>query len=368
MLTRPLMRQRITAGRLRPLFVDVDAAPLRLLAEQLVAAAGAGLGAPREDVEEALAAIAGAARQPLLARGLVKLLVDRMEFAEPAPEAIVARTALFQQALATRRSLPPGATTAEFETALAQALDRPLDAVRLGLFADLPQVRPLLAVDALTPRELLERYNLALAQTPLLGARRLTLRALAPELSRVRRLLRWLRFCRLVAEVRRDGEDWVLEVEGPGAVLALHKKYGLQLANFLIAVPQLERWQLTADVESKGRHALLELSDADPLVSPLSNALGWIPPELSTLAEGFADDPAWEVDLLPRSAAHRDGRALRPGPGAPRARHRARGRGRALPSLAQGRTGAAARGAPCPAGSRARPRGGPRPDAGCVGA
>jgi hypothetical protein len=101
-----------------------------------------------------------------------------------------------------------------------------------------------------------------------------------------------------VAEVRRDGEDWVLEVEGPGAMLALQKKYGLQLATFLSVVPVLERWQLTAALESPRRRVTLVLDEKDPLVSPHGAALGHIPPEVATLAEGF-DDADWELDLLP---------------------------------------------------------------------
>ncbi|EAU62516.1 DUF790 family protein, partial [Stigmatella aurantiaca] len=150
-----------------------------------------------------------------------------------------------------------------------------------------------------TPPELLDRYNLALAQGPLMGARRLTLRARAPGLLRVRKVLRWLKFCRLVAEVRREGDDWALEVEGPGAVLSLQKKYGLQLASFLSVVPVLERWELAAEVDAHARRrVMLVLDQRDPLVSPHPSALGHIPPEVATLAQGF-EDAEWALDLTP---------------------------------------------------------------------
>ena len=94
-----------------------------------------------------------------------------------------------------------------------------------------------------------------------------------------------------------DGEDWALEVEGPGALLSLQKKYGLQLASFLSVVPVLERWELTAEVEAHARRrAVLVLDHRDPLVSPLPTALGHIPEEVATLAQSF-EDAAWEVDL-----------------------------------------------------------------------
>jgi predicted nuclease of restriction endonuclease-like RecB superfamily len=114
----------------------------------------------------------------------------------------------------------------------------------------------------------------------------------------VRKVLRWLKFCRLVAEVRHVGEDWSLEVEGPGAMLAMQKKYGLQLASFLSVVPVLGRWELTATVETARKQATLSLSDKDPLVSPLPAALGHVPAEVASLAEGFQDE-AWELDLTP---------------------------------------------------------------------
>jgi predicted nuclease of restriction endonuclease-like RecB superfamily len=136
-----------------------------------------------------------------------------------------ARWERLKTAASVLRTLPPDATVESYEARLAQALPAPLPEVRETLYSDLPGHRRLVGWDGepLTAQALVDRYNLALAQGPLLTARRLTLRALAPELLRVRKVLRWLKFCRLVAEVRHIGEDWSLEVEGPGAMLALRK-------------------------------------------------------------------------------------------------------------------------------------------------
>jgi hypothetical protein len=196
------------------------------------------------------------------------------------------------------RALPPEATVEAYEARLAQALPAPLPEVREALYADLPGHRRLLGWEALSPPELLDRYNLALAQGPLLEARRLTLRAKAPDLLRVRKVLRWLKFCRLVAEVRHVGEDWTLEVEGPGAMLSLAKKYGLQLAMFLSMVPVLKHWELEATLESPRRRATLVLDERDPLVSPHPGALGHIPEEVAALASSF-EDADWELELTP---------------------------------------------------------------------
>ncbi len=297
MLTRELLLFRVREGRLKPSFIQRNDAALLALAAELIAEVEAGRGLTRDEVEESLGLRAGAWTKPKVARGLVKLLVDRMLFDEPSPGVAEARQEAFREAARVLRTLPPDTALEGYEARLAQALPRPLPEVREALYVDLPGSRRLVDWEALKPGELLDRYNLALAQGHLLEARRLTLRARAPELLRVRKVLRWLKFCRLVAEVRRTGEDWALEVEGPGAMLALQKKYGLQLATFLAMVPVLERWELTASLEGR-RRAVLVLDEQAPLVSPHAGALGHIPPEVASLAEGFAD-AAWEVDLLP---------------------------------------------------------------------
>jgi hypothetical protein len=299
-LTRDLLSFRVREGVLRPAFVKRTDAALLGLAQELLAEVEASRGARLDDLEESLGLKAGAFARPKVARGLVKLMVDRLVFDEPSPGVGEARWERLKAAARVLRTLPPDSTVEAYEARLTEALPVPLPEVREALYADLPGHRRLVGWEAepLTAQALVDRYNLALAQGPLLSARRLTLRALAPELLRVRKVLRWLKFCRLVAEVRHVGEDWTLQVEGPGAMLALQKKYGLQLASFLSVVPVLGRWELTATVETARQQATLSLSDKDPLVSPLPAALGHVPAEVASLAEGFVDE-AWELDLTP---------------------------------------------------------------------
>jgi predicted nuclease of restriction endonuclease-like RecB superfamily len=298
-LTRDLLLFRTREGKLRPSFIKRDEPELVALATELISEVERGTGQRRDEVEETLSLRAGAFTRPRVAKGLVKLLLDRAHFDEAAEGVTQVRWERFQLAARILRTLPADSPVEAYEARLAQALPVPLPEVREALYIDLPGNRRLLGWEALSAGDLLDRYNLALAQGPLMGARRLTLRARSPELLRVRKLLRWLKFCRLVAEVRRDGEDWALEVEGPGALLSLQKKYGLQLASFLSVVPVLERWELKAEVEASARkRAVLVLDHRDPLVSPLPSALGHIPQEVATLAEAF-QDAEWELDLTP---------------------------------------------------------------------
>ncbi len=300
MLTRELLLFRTREGRLRPSFVRRDDAALVALAQALLAELQDAVGRTREELEEMLALHAGAFQKPKVARGLVKLLLDRMDFGEPEPEVGAARAEALRTAARVLRTLPPDATPEHYAAQLAAALPRPLEEVRAQLYADLPPQRRLVALELPADAgELLDRYNLALAQGHLLGAKRLHLRARAPELLRVRKVLRWLKFCRLVAQLHREDEDWELSVEGPGAMLDLQKKYGLQLASFLTAVPLLQRWELRAEVTHGRRTATLVLDHEDPLVSPHAGALGHVPEEVAALARALEEDSTWALELTP---------------------------------------------------------------------
>lgn len=261
----------------------------------------AATNATRAELEDDLEGRATAFPTPKLALGLVKLLLDRVEFEAPGDEAPSLRKRAFDAGALALRSLPDDARKEELELALERHAPEALASLRARLYADLPESRRMLSFDDLEPRELLDRWNLAQAQGLVLRASSLEVRARNPEIKRVRRLLRWLRFCRLVADVRQDGDEWTIAVEGPAAILSMQKKYGLQLAQFVAAVPLLERWSLTAPLDfGRGRPVSLTLTDASPLRSPHDRALGWIPEEIDVIAKKFSGaDEAWALDLTP---------------------------------------------------------------------
>ncbi len=299
MLTKDLVLTRTQNGRLRPAYIDPAQPALSGLAEELVAMAQDAEGATVDELEERLWARAAAfSGRPKVAHGLVKLLLDKSSAEEPGAELSTARLAQLREAVAVLRAQPANATLEDYESSLQARWGQPLAALRERLYADLPGRRKVLAVDVPSPRKLLVRYNLALAQGPLLTAKRVSVRAVAPELLRVRKVLRWLKFCRLVAEVQQVGEDWLLDVEGPAALFTQQKRYGLQLATFLTALPSLARWELTAEVKTGRRTATLWLSHEDPLESPHSAALGHIPEEVTLLAQGLRDE-GFTVDTTP---------------------------------------------------------------------
>ncbi len=274
---------------LRPSFIKVEDRKLQELATNLVGVLQDGVGQTRGHIEESLEATSRGFRRPKVAKGLAKLLLDRASFLEDDQNKDQARRDIFQQAAAILRKLPGDAPLKSYEDALQDALGTPLEGVRNDLYADLKDRQPLLAWKKETPGALLERYNMALAQGPLLYAKSLIVRTKKPEVLRVRKLLRWLRFTRLVAELKQNQDRWCLEVEGPGNIVCMHRKYGLQLAQFLLAVPLLTEFQVLAQVELPRKGPCrMALTEQDPLVSPLKSGLGHVPKEVAAILDETA--------------------------------------------------------------------------------
>ena len=117
----------------------------------------------------------------------------------------------------------PLASSDAHRAAVAERLGLQGDEVRERLYADLPDQAQLSAAPAWGAQQLIARYNLALAQGLLLFARSLTITIADADTGMRRRLLKALRFRRLLADVRGDARQALcLEVSGPGSVLDQH--------------------------------------------------------------------------------------------------------------------------------------------------
>lgn len=306
MLTRDMLRYHVRHGSVQPRFVATDDAVLLQHAEALVQTVQDAVhtSLTREAVEETLAACLTPSVHLQVSRGLQKLLLDRCTFAEPEVDGPQIRSEVFARGTALLRDLPSGASCADFCTAWeAQLGPQP------NLYADLPGARPLQDMKPLDPPGLLNRYNIAQVQGLVLACKHLTIRTPRGDLRALRRVLRWLKFCRLVAQVQRsDDGDWCLEITGPAEMFEHAKKYGLQLATFVPVVPLLSRYTLQAEVTLRpGAPWQLQLDESAPWVSPYTQKLGYAPPELQHIVKTFSDD-AWQLDTqaLPRAVGAQD--------------------------------------------------------------
>jgi predicted nuclease of restriction endonuclease-like RecB superfamily len=304
-LTKDLLRFKVSEGRILPTLLRGTPANLEL-AQRLLDHWRQGTGLRRGDLEDGAMPILHQSRALLVARGMQKLILDACRFTDPPSSELLRGEAL--QASASLLGAPAASIEAH-RALVAERIGLPPEELSERLYGDLPDAALLETAADLTPQQLIERYNLSLCQGLLLHAKGLDVAVLDADTGLRRRLLKALRFRRLLAEVVQDGAGVLrLAISGPGSVLDQASRYGLQLALFLPALACARRWTATALMAPPrrgdgGRVAVrLELSEASGLVGD-SMFLGHVPEELRGLHEALAGRfPDWRLEepqLLP---------------------------------------------------------------------
>ncbi len=300
MLTKNLLRFTCGDGRVAPRLLKPTPSIVGL-AEDLLAFWKAGVGQTLGELEDAATPILHGTKSLLVAKGLQKLVLDGCTFRDAASCAELRETAL---AASARRLKSPLADPLAHRAAVAAETGLALD----ELYGDLPHAAILERGCDLTAETLIARYNLAQCQGLLLTARQLEITIRDPGAGIRRRLLKALRFQRLLAEIRPLGPSLRLVVSGPGSVLDQASRYGLNLALFLPALACAHRWEAVAEVVP-GRERIglrLELSHELGLVGD-TRFLGFVPAEIRALEDDIRTRrPEWTVvengDPLPTSA------------------------------------------------------------------
>ncbi|MEK7414339.1 MAG: DUF790 family protein, partial [Planctomycetota bacterium] len=162
--------------------------------------------------------------------------------------------------------------------AVAQVMGRDTATFSDALYADLPDRAVLREAPAWDAASLIGRYNLALCQGLLLGARELRVHVRDRDRGLHRRLVRSLRRRRLCAEISlADNDGLYLTISGPAAVLDQRTAYGMQLALFLPALACARVWSAVADV-----HPPCAAAGTPPLPFALDAGMG-LPGDLALL-------------------------------------------------------------------------------------
>jgi hypothetical protein len=282
-LTKDLLRVSRRGGGYRPEFVGPEA---RDLAARLLGVFQGHVGSRRAALDEALEAVERDADEFKLVRGFASLLEREATFETRAPVPPArARRAAFEAA--ERIGV---VTETERESAIADAADGLAvapDDLEPSLYADREENRVLAAFDARwDPDQLVEQYNLSLAQTALFDATEVRVRSSDPKalVSAVKRL-------RLLYEVRRaDGggsgpvdddatgdppppTEREVVVTGPDALFRSTRRYGTAFARLLRSVAAAPEWRLAATIDDRGTERDLVVTHEDvsvPGVEPVA--------------------------------------------------------------------------------------------------
>jgi len=264
-LTKDLLRVSRAGGGYHPQFADRSHRPL---AARVMGAFEAHVGRPRAELEAALAELEPEADHFKLVRGFGTLCERDATFETRAavpPER--ARRIAFEAAEAVGV-----VSEADRDAALARAADRLGVSDRAlddSLYADRD---PRQVLTAFEPRwdadDLLDQYNLSLAQTALFDAVEVRVRSSDPKtlISAVKRL-------GLMYEVRRTDDGREVVVTGPDHLFRRTRRYGTAFARLLRSVAKTADWRLDATVDDRGTDRELVLTAADvsvPGVEPVA--------------------------------------------------------------------------------------------------
>lgn len=311
MLTADLVRVKKRKGILTPRWIDAADSEAIAQAQALIEAFAANEKMAKKVIDERVEALIGFGTDFLVWRGLAKLLYDRSEFETDAPvDPVDMRRAVFEAAAGHAPQTEQ--QRAALLAAAAQSLNLDAATVDRCLYSDLEERQILSEFDALESTELLNRYNLALAQAVLYRA--VSLRIVLPDLDsmRLRYLFQVLKFNRLMHRMRRLEDGFEVVVDGPSSLFGKSRKYGFNMAVFLPALVLMDAWKLVAEVEwEKGRTFTMELDQDTGLVSHYTAKGQWIAEEERYFEKRFGEtQPEWSLRREGRIHDLSDGEVL----------------------------------------------------------
>ena len=299
MLTKDLLRVSRRGGRYRPEFVGRETRPL---AAQLIGTYREHVDHPRRAVDEAAETIEREESDFKLVRGLAALLDREAIFKTVAPlPPERTRRRVFEAAEDVGVATGDEREQAVLNTANELAVDR--SAVEESFYADRDCNQRLTAFDCRwDPDDLIEQYNLSLAQTALFDATEVAVTSDDPRglVSAIKRL-------GLMYEIDREGQpdgpdQRTVVVTGPDRLFRRTRRYGTAFARLLRSVATSGEWEIRATVDDRGTERELTLSERDvsvPGVDPIAEPSYDSGVEADFAARFSSLDLDWELHREP---------------------------------------------------------------------
>ena len=292
MLTKDLTKFTRRGDKLIPHAIDISDPELLRVAQSLVDLYGNGIDQRRDDLEEESSILVNSFAQPIIARGLNKLCLDRSNFT-PCLELDFpqARETLFDTAAEFLKQ----SGELDYESYIDSVQEKmPADTQEFlqgDIYADLPDSDLLIKFKNLRAIDLLNRYNLAQVQYNLLFAKNVKFTLKKVEAAQLRRIFKYLKFFRLLAHIEGSARGTLkLTIDGPISLFENTKKYGMQLANFLPAVVDCPLWSMEADIDLPQRKNMkLKQSQKMGLVGHYKNFSAFVPEEIRLFHRSFRD-------------------------------------------------------------------------------
>jgi predicted nuclease of restriction endonuclease-like RecB superfamily len=275
MLTADMVRTRLRGGKIHlPPLTSAEVDRALALSDLHLELARTHVGETREALIAAWDELGIPESERLLVRGLRKLILDACVFQQTSDDARQLRADVFPRAAAAWRGLGPSDVFDRDGVLRPIAEERgiaPSEVDRL-LFADLPSAQLLLEAPSFGPKTLVARYKLGRVQAILLRAVHLECIVRPASAEGARKLFRALKFHQLLFDARRDGDAYVLRVDGPFSMFEAVTRYGMKFAMLVPIVAQAGEFSLRAEVvDRRSRRAEFRIVGSDPAFDGLAS-------------------------------------------------------------------------------------------------
>ncbi|HZG53372.1 MAG TPA: DUF790 family protein [Pyrinomonadaceae bacterium] len=252
MLTSDLALSRQRGNQIRPRYIETEDDGWLEAASALIELFREHQGCTRAELDGALEDYVGTGTDYKILRGLIKLLMDRTEFAagvEVVPADL--RRAVFLKARGVHPVTDEGARAEIIEAAGGELGCAP-ELVRANLYADLTKNQRLIEFEEIDARALVELYNVAQAQALLYRSVRMRLTVAPQTAEGYRELFGAIKAYRLIHTIRGNaGKGYEIELDGPVSMFHRSQKYGIQMAVFLPALLLCRGWRMRAEIAQR---------------------------------------------------------------------------------------------------------------------
>lgn len=257
MLTSDLAMSWQRGTQIRPRYIETGDDGWLAAAAALIELFREHQGLTRAELEGALEDYVGTGTDYKILRGLIKLLLDRAEFAagvEIVPADL--RRAVFLKARGAHPVTDEVARAQVIEAAGGELGCAP-ELVRANLYADLTKNQRLIEFEETDASSLLELYNVAQAQALLYRCVRMRLSVEPQPAESYRELFGAIKAYRLIHTIKGSpAEGYEIELDGPVSMFHRSQKYGIQMAVFLPALLLCKGWRMRAEIAQRPPHGM----------------------------------------------------------------------------------------------------------------
>ena len=247
------------------------------VAGELIALVQQHVGQPRAVLDAALRDYEGDSVEYAVIRGLTAVLLNRATFDnQPALDPSELRQKLFSQGPVTSKTnLFQTKTRANLIHEAATEYKLTPSQIESALFADLLEEQILQDVGGLiTPKELIERYNLEVARGVLYWAKEMQLHVA----DNYRDVFRYIKLMGLMHTITPTASGYDITLHGPISPFVTSTiRYGLQFARFMPALLLCENWRMEAQVRPPQANKFVRylLDDSTELRSYFQGSAGF---------------------------------------------------------------------------------------------